>query len=81
LQDAQAIIEGDVGECRIHPDTLRSLGIKTGERVKLKQGDHHAVLIAHEDARIAKQAIWAAAAIDATQSLGGLFDVIELEKA
>lgn len=81
LQAAQAVMEGDVGECRMHPDTLQSHGITQGERIKLKQGEHHTILIAHADARIAKNAVWAAGAISATEGLGELLGAIELEKA
>jgi NADH-quinone oxidoreductase subunit G len=81
LQTAQAITEGDVGECRVHPDTLSQAGFKAGDRVKVKQGEHHAIMILHENTRIAPNAVWAAGAVDATEGLGGLFDAIVLEKA
>lgn len=81
LQAAQAISEGDVGECRLHPSTIQHAGFAAGDRVKVSQGEHHAVMIIHEDARIAPHAVWAAGAVEATESLGGLFDAVALEKA
>jgi NADH-quinone oxidoreductase subunit G len=81
LQDAQAAMEGDVGELRLHPDTLTQYALQTGDRVRVHQAHHNAIMIAHADERVAKEAVWAAGAISATLGLGGLFDAIHLEKA
>lgn len=81
LQDAQAAMEGDVGELRLHPDTLKQYALQTGDRVRVHQAHANAIMIAHADDRVAKNAVWAAGAISATVGLGGLFDAIHLEKA
>lgn len=81
LQAAQAAMEGDVGECRLHPDTLAACQLAVGNHVRVHQGHHNATMIVHADDRLAKGAVFAAGAIDATLGLGGLFDAIELEKA
>ncbi len=81
LQDAQAAMEGDVGELRLHPDTLKVYALQSGDRVRVHQDHANAIMIAHADDRVAKDAVWAAGAISATVGLGGLFDAIHLEKA
>lgn len=90
LQETQAIMEGDVSQVRMHPETAAKLQLKNGEKVTVKQsqyGDHNPAGIASSslklalDTRVAKGAAWVAGGIAATRELGDLFAEIEITSA
>lgn len=78
LQEAQAIMEGDVAEMRIHPDTARKFAVTDGAVVNVKQHSASASLTVKFDERIAQDAVWIAGGIAATANLGDLFGEVEL---
>jgi NADH-quinone oxidoreductase subunit G len=79
LQDAQAVMEGELACVRLHPETARQLKVQEGDSVRVKQGSASAELVVKMDERIAKQAAWIAGGITATSSLGDLFGEIEID--
>ncbi len=82
LQQAQDIMaNGDVDVARVHPDTAKKYQLQDGGRVIIKQGDAGVELPLIVDARIAKDAVWVAAARSTTTVLGGLFEKIDIQKA
>lgn len=80
LQQAQAIIEGEVASVRLHPETAKQLGIEEGSVVKVKQAAAVVELAVLLDARVATEAAWIAGGIPATRQLGELFGEVEISK-
>lgn len=80
LQDAQAIMEGEMDVVRLHPETAVKLQIKEHATVHVKQASASANLQVKLDTRIAKDAAWIAASVPASRTLGDLFGTIEIEK-
>jgi NADH-quinone oxidoreductase subunit G len=78
LQEAQAVIEGDVACVRLHPETAQQLSVREGDRVRVKQGAASAELVVKLDERIARDALWIAAGVAATSGLGDLLGEVEL---
>ena len=66
---------------RIHPETLDQLAVSPGARVKVKQGQGEAVLVACADALVPPGCVRVAAAHAATASLGEMFGPINVERA
>lgn len=81
LQKTQTIMEGDVDEARVHPDTAAKYQLHNGYHVMLLQGGASVRMTLKIDARIAKDAVWVAGGRAASSALGGLFDNIEIQKA
>lgn len=79
LQQTQAVMEGDVANARIHPDTAAKFNIADGARVRARQGTSSAELTVQYDERIARDAIWIAGGIEATSTLGDLFGEVEIK--
>lgn len=80
LQQTQAIMEGDVANARIHPDTASKLNVANAARVRVSQGKAFAELTVQYDDRIARDAIWIAGGIEATSTLGDLMGEVEIAK-
>lgn len=82
LQNMQALMEGDVSQLRIHPETGASLRLTPGGKAKVKQaGSASVTLPVIYDERIAKSAVWVAGGIAATRQLGDLLGEIEVQPA
>lgn len=80
LQEAQALMEGDVAAVRMHADTAQQLGVTDGSQVKVKQAGGEASLSVIVDHRVAPNAVWIAGGVMATQHLGDLFGTVEIER-
>lgn len=80
LQQAQIAMEGDSAVVRLHPDTAQRLHLQEGEMVRVKQEIGSAQLPVKLDNRIAVDAVYIAAGIDATRELGDLFGEVEITK-
>lgn len=79
LQIAQMAMDGMSEVIRLHPDTAHHLGLPEGT-VKVKQAANEVALTMMFDERIAKDAVWIAGGITATDELGDLFGPVELKK-
>ncbi|MBX3709002.1 MAG: NADH-quinone oxidoreductase subunit NuoG [Gammaproteobacteria bacterium] len=79
LQEAQAIMEGEVAVVRLHPETASKLHLQEGKKVRVKQQVGEAELTVMLDARIAVDAAWIAGGIAATSGLGDLFGEVDIE--
>jgi NADH-quinone oxidoreductase subunit G len=80
LQEAQAVMEGEVSCVRLHPETARQRNLQEGDRVRVKQSSASAELSVKLDSTIALSAAWIAAGLPATSGLGDLLGDVELEK-
>lgn len=80
LQEAQAIIEGEVNQVRMHPETAAALGLVDDDQVKVKQHTFESHLPLKTDSRIAQQTVWLAGGVSATSELGDLFGEIQIQK-
>lgn len=81
LQQTQAIMEGVVAAARIHPDTAKQFDLQKNDVVRIRQHASAAVqLPLIFDTRVALNALWVAAGIEATVGLGDLLGEIEIEK-
>lgn len=80
LQETQVLMEGEVATIRLHPETARAHGLVAGAQARVRQGDHVIELPVAVDAAIAKEAVWLAGALEATNGLGDLFGPINLQK-
>lgn len=80
LQETQTLMEGDVNEVRIHPETAARLKLQEGAAVSVKQAGSAAITLPLKlDARIAKDAAWIAGGIQATSELGALYNDVECQ--
>jgi len=66
---------------RMHPDTLAALGIAAGERVRVRQAQGSAELLAEADAAVPPGGVRVAAACAATAGLGAMFGALTVERA
>jgi NADH-quinone oxidoreductase subunit G len=66
---------------RMNPLTLSDLGIETGSRVRVRQGQGDAVLEAVADVRIPQGCVRVSAAHASTAGLGDMFGSISVERA
>lgn len=80
LQEAQALLEGEIACARLHPETAKRYGVQAGEHVLLKQHVENVALPVIIDTRVARDAVWVAGGIPETKGLGDLFGTIELGK-
>jgi NADH-quinone oxidoreductase subunit G len=80
LQATQVIMEGEMNEVRLHPETANRLHLLEGDRVRIQQQSGEALLPIKIDERVAKEAAWIAAGIPATSGLGDLFGEVVIEK-
>jgi len=80
LQDAQAIMEGNSAVVKLHPETAAKLNLHDDDVVRVKQHAGSAQLAVKVDDRIAVDAAWIAAGIEATKELGDLFGEVEIER-
>lgn len=81
LQETQAIMEGNVDEVRIHPDTAFEFGLKQGDKAIVKQAHTQEVALNIAiDERVSKAAAFIAGGINATRELGDLIGEVELSK-
>jgi len=65
----------------MHPDTLASLGVSSGEMVVVEQPGGSACLPAQADAGVAPGAVWLAAAHPATAGLAAIAGPVSVRKA
>jgi NADH-quinone oxidoreductase subunit G len=65
----------------MHPDTLASLGLSTGEIVVVEQPGGSARLPAQADAGVAPGAVWLAAAHPETAGLAAIAGPVSVRKA
>lgn len=79
LQEAQAVIEGDLACARIHPKTAERLKLAQDRLVNLTQGQSEMQLSLVIDEKIAENAIFVAGGLSATSHLGDLFGEIHIE--
>ena len=63
------------------PALWQQLGLKAGDRVRVKQGEASAVLVGREDASLHANAVRVAAGHPLTASLGAQFGAVTVEKA
>lgn len=80
LQEAQAIIEGEMNQVRLHPETANALGLVNGDHVKVKQHAFEVHLPVKIDARIAPHAAWIAGGVAVSCELGDLFGESQIQK-
>ncbi len=80
LQQAQAIIEGELAAIRIHPKTALKNHIHESDLIWVKQDKHKVRLAVIFDKRVAEEALYIPAAISATTALTDLFGSIEIDK-
>lgn len=80
LQEAQMLMDIDVGALRIHPDLAHKLHLQDGDIVQVKQQSGAASLPVKVDARVAMDAAWISAGMLATRALGDLFGEIQIHK-
>lgn len=84
LQETQTLMEGHLGEVRIHPETAQALGLKQGDKAIVKQssnsGNAPIALPIALNTRIAKGAVAIAGGIMASRELGDLMGEIEISK-
>jgi NADH-quinone oxidoreductase subunit G len=66
---------------RMHPETLDRFAVAPGTRVRVKQGQGEAVLVAYADALVPPGCVRVAAAHAATAALGEMFGPINVERA
>jgi NADH-quinone oxidoreductase subunit G len=77
----QRTVDGALPQAWLSPALAASLGIKSGDRVKVAQNGGSAVLAAAIHAGLPDSVVRVAAAHPLTAALGGMFDAITVEKA
>jgi NADH-quinone oxidoreductase subunit G len=66
---------------RINTRTLAEIGVAADDKVRVKQGQGVAVLVAKADNTVPVGCVRVAAAHASTAALGGMFDPISVERA
>ena len=66
---------------RASEQTLNQLGLKSGDSVRIKQGNGEAILVAKSDGNVPEGCVRVAAAHVTTASLGEMFGPISMERA
>ena len=66
---------------RINARTLAQIGVAAGDRVRVKQGQGEAVLVAKVDESVPAGCVRVAAAHASTAALGEMFGSISVERA
>lgn len=79
LQQVQSRIEGDLAVVRLHPQTVKELGLKPDSLVRVKQVSSETTLPLIVDERVAIGAVCVAGGIDASSGLGPLYGEITVE--
>lgn len=80
LQATQKIVEGDLAALRLHPDSAKELGFKTGDQITVKQKKEALQLTLVLDERVPLRAAWIAGGIKETVGLCELFGSVELTR-
>lgn len=81
LQAAQQIIDKNYNAVKINSRTAAKLQLRNEDKVQISQHHAHAKLPISIDDHIPDQAVWIAAGISETASLGDLFGEVEIKTA
>ena len=77
----QLTADGRAPQAGLPPALWQQLGLKSGDRVRVSQGEGHATLLAMEEASLADDTVRVAAGHASTAALGAMFGTLTVSKA
>jgi NADH-quinone oxidoreductase subunit G len=77
----QATTDAALPQAWMHSDELKKLGVQSGARVKVSQGQVSVQLLAAADDKLPRGVVRVAAGHAATSALGAMFGTITVERA